>query len=140
MTILARALRKDFPQYYHMFKKTHFRFGKKIVYGHNKILHRYKGADGLKTGYVNASGFNLVSTSNTKNGKLVAVVMGSNSARMRDDHMVKLLDYGYYQIKQKKQPNIQLASRYKNFDLKQEDLLSNATASNIFALVNRDMD
>lgn len=140
MTILARALRRDFPEYYPLFKKKAFRFRGKIVYGHNKILHRYKSADGLKTGYVNASGFNLVSTATNKNGKLVAVVMGSNSARMRDDHMVKLLDYGYYQIKQKKMPNIQVASKYQSFDLEQEDVFSMASASDIFALVNRDMD
>ena len=64
--------------------------GKKIR-GHNRVLTQLRGANGIKTGYTRASGFNLV-TSVSRNGKtVVGVILGENSGRQRDQHMVKLM-------------------------------------------------
>jgi D-alanyl-D-alanine carboxypeptidase len=91
MCVLALALRQRFPQYYHYFSLREFTYGKRRIRGHNKVLDLVAGADGLKTGYTRASGFNLA-TSVTRSGRrVVAVVMGGNSARSRDAHMTELV-------------------------------------------------
>jgi D-alanyl-D-alanine carboxypeptidase len=101
---LATALRRDFPGYYHLFSMKSFVYRGKEIRGHNRVLGRYKHADGLKTGYVNASGFNLATSTSKPEGKLVAIVMGGQTAKIRDDHMINLLDKGYAKLgKGKKQ-------------------------------------
>lgn len=91
MAILALALRQRFPQYYHYFSLRDFDYGGRHIRGHNKALDLIAGADGLKTGYTRASGYNLV-TSVTRSGRrIVAVVMGGNSARSRDTQMAALV-------------------------------------------------
>ena len=95
---LATALRRDFPGYYHLFAMKSFVYRGREIRGHNRVLDRYRGADGLKTGYVAASGFNLATSTNKPEGKLVAIVMGGRTAKMRDDHMITLLDMGYKKL------------------------------------------
>ncbi|WP_421858954.1 D-alanyl-D-alanine carboxypeptidase family protein [Oricola sp.] len=91
MAVLSLALRRDFPQYYSYFSLRSFQHGGKQITGHNKVLEQVAGADGIKTGYVRASGYNLA-TSMRRGGKsLVAVVMGGDSGRARDAHMAQLL-------------------------------------------------
>ncbi|MEX6507642.1 serine hydrolase [Jiella sp. M17.18] len=91
MAILGIALREHFPQYYGYFSTRSYNFRGRRLGNHNRVLFRVDGADGIKTGFTNASGFNLV-TSVKRGGKsVVAVVMGGTSARSRDDHMVELL-------------------------------------------------
>lgn len=92
ISLLAIALRRDFPQYYHYFSITNFVFRGNVIYGHNSLLGRIKGVDGLKTGYINMSGYNLASSVKLGNKSLVAVVMGGNTARHRDAHMHYLLE------------------------------------------------
>ena len=95
---LAIALRRDFPDYYPYFKLDTFDY-KGVTYpGHNRVMARYDGVDGVKTGFIRASGFNLV-TSVRKNGvNLVAVVMGGSTAQARDDEMIALLDRTFAQL------------------------------------------
>jgi D-alanyl-D-alanine carboxypeptidase len=92
MAKLAVALKRDFPQYYHLFAKTSFNFKGNVYTGHNHVLKNYPGATGLKTGFVNASGFNLVTSAKRGENKLIGVVLGGNTARARDSRMVALLD------------------------------------------------
>ena len=81
MAILARALIRDFPEYDFYWHIPAIKYGRRIVRNYNTLLGRYPGADGMKTGFICASGFNLVATA-TRNGKaLIAVVLGSPSAR-----------------------------------------------------------
>jgi D-alanyl-D-alanine carboxypeptidase len=89
---LAIALRRDFPEYYPLFSRTNFVYNGKTYQGHNRVTSNYPGCDGLKTGFVNASGFNLVSSAVQGDTKLVAVVLGGATARSRDKQMVSLLD------------------------------------------------
>lgn len=89
---LTIAIKRDFPQYYHFFAKTHFKFNGKIVKGHNKVTERYPGAEGLKTGYLSASGCNLITTATRGKKSLVGVVIGSRSAKERNKKMERLLD------------------------------------------------
>lgn len=89
---LTVAIKKDFPQYYHFFSKTRFNYRGKEVKGHNKLTEHYPGAEGLKTGFVNASGCNLITTATRGNKNLIGVVTGGKSASSRDQKMTKLLD------------------------------------------------
>ncbi|MEQ5803543.1 D-alanyl-D-alanine carboxypeptidase [Halomonas sp. H10-9-1] len=95
MATLSLRLMQDFPQYYHYFSRTSFNWRGKTITGHNRLLDNYPGADGLKTGFIRASGFN-VATSAVRNGRrLVSVVMGGFTAASRDAHMADLLDRGF---------------------------------------------
>ncbi len=98
MARLAVALRRDYPQYYHFFKRTSFRFKGNTYRTHNRVTQKYPGADGLKTGYINASGFNLVTSVNRKGQRIVGVVLGGRSSRTRDSHMVSLLNRAYKKL------------------------------------------
>lgn len=89
---LAIALRRDFPEYYPLFSRTNFTYNGRVYQGHNRLTSNYPGCDGLKTGFVNASGFNLVSSAKRGDTKLVAVVMGGATAHSRDKQMIALLD------------------------------------------------
>lgn len=103
---LGIALRRDFEQYYPLFKRASFVHNGRAYYTHNRVTKNYRGADGLKTGYIRASGFNLV-TSAKRNGKsLVAVVMGGQSIAGRDRNMIKLLDAAFYQLSKGKSTSV----------------------------------
>ncbi len=92
MAKLGLALQRDFPREYKMFNTTSFKFRGKTIRGHNRLLTRYQGVDGIKTGYTNASGFNLVSAVNHNGRSVVGVVLGGRTAQRRDNQMVALLD------------------------------------------------
>ena len=92
---LARALYHDFPQDAAYFATREFRFQGKLVVGHNHLMDRFPGMDGLKTGFTDAAGFNLASTAVRDGRRLFAVVMGGRTARARDDLMARLLDNSF---------------------------------------------
>ena len=92
MARLGIALRRDFPDYYKYFKTERFDFRGVTYTTHNRVMLRYDGVDGIKTGYIRASGFNLVTSVKKDGYNLVAVVMGGTSATARDDMMISLLD------------------------------------------------
>ena len=95
MAILGRALITDFPEYYEYFSRTSFSYGGVTYTGHNRVLKKFKGADGIKTGYIRASGFNLVSSAERDGTRLVAVVLGGTSPSTRDRWMMRLLEKGF---------------------------------------------
>ena len=91
MAVLGMALRQHFPQYYAYFSATDFTFRGRLVRGHNDMLGRVRGVDGIKTGYIRASGFNIVTSYSADGRQIVVVVMGADSARQRNDHAEALL-------------------------------------------------
>lgn len=95
---LAVALRRDFAKYYPLFANNSFTYNGRTFYSHNRVTKSYRGADGLKTGYIRASGFNLVTSARRGGKSLVGVVMGGRSIKSRDTNMVKLLDQAFYKI------------------------------------------
>ena len=95
MATLALALIHDFPDYYHFFSVRSFVFRGRVIKGHDHLLGRYAGADGLKTGFIRASGFNLVSSAQRHGCRLVGVVLGGVSIESRDHHMMHLLDLAF---------------------------------------------
>lgn len=94
MAILAHAILRDHPERYRLFSLRQTNFRGRLIRGHNALL-RSPGVDGLKTGFINASGFNLL-TSGVKDGRrLVAVVLGGPTARARDEFMRQLLNASF---------------------------------------------
>ncbi|WP_421912963.1 D-alanyl-D-alanine carboxypeptidase [Mesorhizobium sp.] len=91
MATLGIALREHFPQYYGYFSQRSFLYGRQRINGHNRLLGRIKGVDGIKTGYTRASGFNLVSSVADGDRRIVAVVMGGVSGGSRDNEMAHLI-------------------------------------------------
>ncbi len=83
LAILARAIIRDLPEYEYFVHIPSIRYGRKVTQNFNKLIGRYPGADGFKTGFICASGYNLVASA-TRNGKrLIAVVLGASSGQMR---------------------------------------------------------
>jgi D-alanyl-D-alanine carboxypeptidase len=91
MAVLGIALREHFPQYYSYFSQRSFLYGRRRINGHNRLLGRIKGVDGIKTGYTRASGYNLVSSVDDGDRRIVAVVIGGKSGGSRDNQMAALI-------------------------------------------------
>ncbi|MDB5373590.1 MAG: D-alanyl-D-alanine carboxypeptidase, partial [Belnapia sp.] len=98
MALLGRRLMQDHPNRYNYFSTPHFVFRGRTHWNHNRLLQEYEGADGIKTGYVNDSGFNLVASAQRDGVRLIAAVFGGQSGRERDRHMMALLDQGFLQM------------------------------------------
>jgi len=97
LAMLARALIHDFPEYNFYWHIPAIKYGRRVVRNYNTLLGRYPGADGMKTGFICASGFNLVATA-TRNGKqLIAVVLGAPSGGARAVKAAELLEGGFAQ-------------------------------------------
>jgi D-alanyl-D-alanine carboxypeptidase len=101
MAILSRALITRFPDFYSYFSAHSFTHRGRAYTSHNRVLLSYPGADGLKTGYIRASGFNLATSATRDGHRLVAVVLGGKSARSRDLKMIDLLDQGFALVAKK---------------------------------------
>ena len=98
LAILGRHLAYDYPQYFAYFSLPGFNYKGAFIPTHDNLIGRYDGADGIKTGYTGASGFNLVSSVSRGTTHLIAVVMGGRTAVRRDLEMVRLLDQTFAQI------------------------------------------
>jgi D-alanyl-D-alanine carboxypeptidase len=98
LAILGRHLAYDYPQYFPYFGLSGFNYKGAWYPTHDNLIGRYDGADGIKTGYTGASGFNLVSSVTRGTTHLIAVVMGGRTAVRRDLEMVRLLDQTFAQI------------------------------------------
>ena len=98
LAVLGRHLAYDFPQYFSYFSLPGFNYKGAFIPTHDNLIGRYEGADGIKTGYTGASGFNLVSSVTRGTTHLIAVVMGGRTAVRRDLEMVRLLDQTFAQI------------------------------------------
>jgi D-alanyl-D-alanine carboxypeptidase len=97
LAILARALIKQFPQYSFYWHIPAIKYGRRIVRNYNPLLGRYPGTDGMKTGFICASGFNLVATATRDNKHLIAVVLGAPSGAARAVKAAEMLESGFRQ-------------------------------------------
>ena len=95
---LALSLYRDFPHEYRYFATRQFYFRGSIIHNHNHLLDWYEGADGIKTGYIGASGFNLAASAVRNGHRLIGVIMGGPSAGTRDREMATLLDRGFEEV------------------------------------------
>lgn len=97
LATLARALWRDFPQYYHYFSQDRFRYRGRVIVNHNTLLRSYAGADGIKTGYIRASGYNLAASAVRDGRRIIGVILGGKSTGQRNARMAALLDRGFQQ-------------------------------------------
>jgi len=95
---LAKAMISNFPRYYPYFSTPRFYYRGQSFDNHNHLMESYPGMDGIKTGFINSSGFNLVASAKRNGRRLIGVVFGGPSARARDRHMRDILDDGFSQL------------------------------------------
>jgi len=95
MATLSRSLYKHFPKEFAFFKEQSFVFRGQKHHNHNHLLGKVQGCDGIKTGFVNASGFNLAASVVRDNKRIIAVIMGGETARSRDKKMIQLLEANF---------------------------------------------
>lgn len=95
--ILARSFLRDLPEYEYFVHIPAIRFGKRVTGNFNKLIGRYPGADGFKTGFICASGYNLVASATRNGRRLIAVVLGANSGTARAVKAAQLLERGFSQ-------------------------------------------
>jgi len=125
MSKLAMAVYHHFPQYYKWFSVQSFRYQGKTITGHNHLLKTFAGADGMKTGYTAASGYNIITSARRNNKRVIAVTMGHKYLHERDKKAALMMDKGLQHLKNNKTvqvaeltkqingtaPAVQLASR-----------------------------
>lgn len=99
MAKMARYILKRYPHYYKYFSTRSFTYKGKTYKNHNRLLESYPGMDGFKTGYINASGFNLVASAHRNGRRLIGVVFGGRSGKTRNAHMANIMDAGFRKVK-----------------------------------------
>lgn len=95
MAILARALYRDFPEHELYWRISAIKFGRRVMRNYNRLIDRYPGADGMKTGFICASGYNLVASATRSGKRLIAVVLGAPSGTARAETAAALLEKGF---------------------------------------------
>jgi D-alanyl-D-alanine carboxypeptidase len=95
LAMLARAFIRDLPEYEYFVHIPSIRYGRRVTHNFNKLIGRFPGADGMKTGFICASGFNLMATATQNGRRLIAVVLGASSSQMRSIKAIKLLERGF---------------------------------------------
>ena len=95
---LGKAMMTNFPRYYPYFSTLRFYYRGQSFDNHNHLMETYPGMDGIKTGFINSSGFNLVASAKRGGRRLIGVVFGGPSAVRRDRHMRDILDDGFAQL------------------------------------------
>ncbi|HEX3401175.1 MAG TPA: D-alanyl-D-alanine carboxypeptidase family protein [Acetobacteraceae bacterium] len=111
LAILARHLLSDFPGFYPYFSTRSFTFQRRVIFNHDRMLQSYPGADGMKTGYTEASGHNLVTSAVHSGVRLIGVVLGAASNPERDAHMAMLLNQGFDELDVAPERRTTVASR-----------------------------
>lgn len=95
LSILARAIMRDYPQYYAYLGQHDWAYNGRDYRNTNGLLHSGNGYDGMKTGYINASGFNLAASAVRDNRRLITIVLGGRSTASRNAHVAALMDTGF---------------------------------------------
>ena len=101
-SILSRALIKNYPSYYELFKEKKFSWKDKKYKSHNKLMSSYDGADGIKTGYIYASGFQLAFSAVRNNTRLIGIYFGGDTAKHRDETLKFLMNKEFTELSEKK--------------------------------------
>jgi len=95
LAMLARAIIRDLPEYEYFVHIPSIRYGRRVTQNFNKLIGRYPGADGFKTGFICASGYNLVASATRGGKRLIAVVLGASSGHARAVKATQMLERGF---------------------------------------------
>lgn len=105
---LAIAIKKDFPGYYHLFGLKKFDYKGTEYETHNHVLVDYKGAEGMKTGFTNAAGFNLISSAKKNDKRVISVLLGCSTYKQRDELTKQFLDDAFKKMIKNKEAEIEV--------------------------------
>ena len=108
MARMARYVIVAYPTYYRYFSTQNFSYNGKNYHNHNRLMKTYDGMDGMKTGYIAASGFNLIASAVRKDRRIIGVVFGGRSSKTRNAHMKELLDNGFNKVKDVRVARVQV--------------------------------
>ena len=114
MAALAMAVYHHFPQYYSWFSTQSFKYKGQTIYGHNHLLKTFAGADGMKTGYTYASGYNIITSAKRNNKRVIAVTMGHRYLNDRDKKVAVMMDKGLNELKKGKKVDVALLRKQIN--------------------------
>lgn len=114
MAILGLSIKRHHKQYYSLFSKTSFVFRGKVINSHNRVTKNFHGAKGMKTGYIRASGFNIMTSVHRPEGTILGVVLGGESAASRDNHIMDLLQHAYCKMEKESLAKIRVAHHSSN--------------------------
>ncbi|MEM6498533.1 MAG: D-alanyl-D-alanine carboxypeptidase family protein [Pseudomonadota bacterium] len=95
MAVLAEAMLDDFSHHYDFFSTQTFRWNGRTYKNHNELLGDVEGVDGIKTGYTRASGYNLMSSAERGDSRVIVIMLGGRTARARNDHVTELIEAAY---------------------------------------------
>ncbi len=98
MGLLARALLREFPDYDFYYRLPGIQLGNRVIRNHNHLMDHYPGADGMKTGYICASGYNVVASASRNGHRMIAVVLGSHGARPRAELAADLFNHAFEHV------------------------------------------
>ena len=126
ISILSHALISNFPEEYKLFSKQKFTYNGKTYKTHNKLMLSYEGADGIKTGYIRASGFQLAFSAVRNNKRLVGVIFGGDTGKQRDRSLKIIMDKEFAEL------GIKSAKEKKSTIVKKE---TKKTKTNSYSIV-----
>lgn len=98
MAVLGAAMYHHYPQYYKLFATKSFTWQGRTMYTHNHLLKTFKGADGMKTGFTNAAGYNIITSAEREGNRVIAVTMGHNTLKQRDQKVASLMNRGLHKL------------------------------------------
>ena len=98
MALLGAALYHHFPQYYKLFSSKKFTYKNHTIYTHNHLLKTFEGADGMKTGFTNAAGYNIVTSAERNGHRVIAVTMGHRIMKQRDKKVAAMMEQGLQKL------------------------------------------
>ena len=134
MTIMGRHLLYDFPEYYNLFSRITADAGvRKVSHTNRRFLTSYKGADGIKTGYTRAAGFNLVASAERGNERIIVTVFGGTSTSARNAKVAELMDLGFRRAPSKAPMNKPAKPSY--VDVEDIPMASNTAAGKTIRVV-----
>lgn len=114
MALLGAAMYHHFPEYYNLFATKKFTYNGRTYYTHNHLLKSFEGADGMKTGFTNAAGYNIVTSAERDGHRVIAVTMGHNTIRQRDTKVASLMKKGLQKLAMS--DHIEAPNLYANAD------------------------
>lgn len=115
MGLLALALQNEFPEYAGYFNISHIKIGKKRLRNHNRLLFHIEGANGMKTGYICASGLNIVARAMRADKTLISVVLGGRSSVERNVEAARLFDHGFSKPFPKNMQHLEAIQTARNY-------------------------
>ncbi len=128
MALLGAAMYHHFPEYYKLFSMKSFTYNGQKIYTHNHLLKTFKGADGMKTGFTNAAGYNIITSAQRDGQRVIAVTMGHNTLRLRDTTVAQMMEKGLKKLAMDEK--VKTSGMYASLDSKSINTSAEQTAQN----------